>query len=106
MIEVENTHNKINLKKILFPNQNESDINIDVNYMKYVKDDCLFISAFQTEKNIDNPAQNFINVCLFVIFKNNKISKITYFFDTYFPNDEYFFKQRPIFQLTDAVFNK
>jgi hypothetical protein len=118
--------NKLNLKEILFPYDDPDEIIIDINYIKPIKEDCIFISVLQTPKEKENPGENFISISVFINFENknneeiienkdknnNKlfnIRKITYFFDTYFPNDEEnynFSKTRPVFEASETLYDK
>lgn len=100
---------KINLKSILFPDENPEDIMLDINYLKTVREDCLFISTLQNPKDEDKPANNFINSNLFIKFNPENPENdlhITYFIDSYYPNDDYNFKNRPVFEASDSLYNK
>ena len=98
---------KINLKSILFPNDNNENISLDINYIKTLRKNCLFISTLQNKKEEKNPSTNFINSNVFLKFNLflNKI-KITYFNDTYYPNDDYSFKNRAVIEASETLYDK
>lgn len=99
----------VDLKPILFPDDNESDIILDINYMKTVRENCLFLSTFQNKKDEQEPAVNYLNTNVFIQLspEDENDLKITSFPDTFYPNDEYEnIKNLPQLEASESLYDK
>lgn len=94
----------INLKKIAFQDKNPDTEIFDICLIKKIKSNCLFISGFEYPKTSEAPNKDSINTNFFIQYSYDNLNgilndvKITFFHDTYYPDDIYDFKSKPIIE--------
>lgn len=106
---IENKNSKMNLKRIICQIKNENESILDIAILKKIRQNFLFISAFEYPKSSKSPNKDSININVFLQYSYDNCKnifdsiKITTFYDIYYPDDIYDFQSKPIMDL--LVFN-
>lgn len=103
----------VDLKSLILYNKPlESEI-IDIALIKNLKNNCLFISAFEYPNDSDMLNKNSVNLNFFITYKYDNSSKkfsdikINSFSDTYYPADDvYNFVKKPIMDVLHVKFEE
>ena len=102
-IQNENS-SSINFKKIAFENKNPDEEIFDITIIKKIRSNCLFISGFEYPRSCEFPNKESINTNFFIYYDYDSMNgiindvKITFFQDTYYPDDVYNFQTKPIIE--------